>query len=102
MVESVETLGEPAAHVQPQHLRLHVRPGDRLALVAPERAGIRAHRRLEILDGLHVPRDVADLAGLALVADDRHRDAPAFAGLADHVRGRDARAVEDHLTELAW
>jgi hypothetical protein len=34
------------------------------------------------------------------VADDRHRDAPAFAGLADHVRGGDTRAVEHHLAEL--
>src|SRR5262245_13720717 len=44
VVESVETLGEPPTYVQPQHLRLHVRPGDRLALIAPERAGFRAHR----------------------------------------------------------
>src|SRR5262245_4886085 len=100
LVETVEALGEPAADVQSQHLRLHVGPGDGLALVAPERARIPEHDRLEVLDRLRVARDVADLAGLPLVADDGHRDAPAFAGLADQVVGRDARAVEHHLTEL--
>ena len=42
----------------------------------------------------------AEFGGLALVADDRHRQAPAFARLADHVRGRHAGAVEGHLAEL--
>src|SRR4029077_5272560 len=100
VVDSVEAFGEPAADVQSQHLRLHVRPGDRLALVAAKSARLRAHRRLEVLDGLHVPRDVADLTGLSLVADDRPRDPPPFAGLADHVRDGNARAVEHHLAEL--
>src|SRR4029450_2412209 len=95
-----ETLGEPAPPLQPQHLRLHVRPGNGLALVAPERTGIRTHRCLEVLDHLRVARDVADLAGLPLVADDRHRDAPAFTRFADHVPGGDPRVVEHHLTEL--
>src|SRR4029453_16098747 len=67
---------------------------------APERTRIGAYRLLEVLDRLRVPGDVADLAGFSLVADDRHRDAPAFTRLADHVLGGDACAVEQHLTEL--
>ena len=55
---------------------------------------------LELLDRLGVAGDVPELARLALVADDRHRQAPTLARLADHVLGRDARAVERHLAEL--
>ncbi len=54
-----------------------------------------------ILHGLHVPRDVADLAGLALVADDRSsRSASLHRACSIMFRGRDAGAVEHDLPEL--
>src|SRR5205085_3957859 len=85
---------------QPQHLRLHVRPFHAFSLVRSERARILTYPTLEILCRLGVAGDVAELAGLPLVADDRHGDAPTIARLADHVLGRDAGPVEQDLPEL--
>ena len=94
VLDAVEPLGESPAHVQPQHLGLHVRPRDRLALIAAVRAGSARTVLLELLapssrSGRRSPAHRA-----RVVADDRHREAPPLAGLADHVLGRDARAVE--------
>ena len=100
MVDAVKALGQPPTNVQPQHLRLDICPRDGFALVSAKRTGIGAHRGLEILDRLGVPRDIAQLARFPFVADDRHRDAPPLTRLADHVLGRDARAIEQHLAEL--
>ena len=100
MVDAVETLRQAAANVEPQHLCLHVRPHDFLALVAPERGRVDAHLPFELLHGLRVARHVPELTRFAFVAHDRHREPPPFTGLADHVRGRNTRAVEQHLPEL--
>ena len=74
-VDAVEALRQPAAHVQPQHLRLDDAPTPtRRAWSAPERGrDRRAPRCSSSLTVLRVARDVAELARLALVADDRHR-----------------------------
>ena len=44
---------------------------------------------------------VGERAGAALVGEDGHRDAPAFADLADQVLLRDAGVLEEYLAELA-
>src|SRR5204863_137796 len=100
VLDTVQALGQPAAHVQPQHLRLHARPLHAFSLVRPERARILTYLALEIPCRLGVAGDVAELAGLPFVADDRHGDAPTIARLAAHVLGRDAGAVEQDLPEL--
>src|SRR5438105_5055246 len=87
VVDSVEALGQPSAHVQPQHLGLDVGPRHRVPLVGPEGRRIGPQLVLELLDRLGVPRHVAQFARLSLVADDRHGDAPPLARLADHVVG---------------
>ena len=99
--DAVEPLGQPAAHVQAQHLRLDVRAPERRDLVGPVRDRVVRAPRLELLHRLAVARHVAELGRFALVAHDGHRQRPTLARLADHVGGRHARAVEQHLAELA-
>ena len=99
--DPVEPLRQPAAYVEPQHLRLDVGATERRDLVGPEAIRLRAHRRLELLHQLAVPRHVSELRRFAFVAHDRHRQAPSLARLADHVDRRYPCAVELHLPELA-
>ena len=99
--DAVEPFGQPPAHVEAQHLGLHVGPRNRVALVAAKRGRDRRCTSCSSSFTVLAYRgDVAELAGLALVAHDRHRHAPTFAGLADHVRGRNSGVVEQHLAEL--
>ena len=101
MRDAVESIGQPPAHVQPQHLGLDDGPtelADLLGIVG-RRARLRT-RAGELLDELGVATGEAQLAGLALVADDGHGQRPAVARRADHVGGRHAGLVEDDLAEL--
>ena len=71
--DAVEAVGQPAAHVGAQHLGLDDRPGRGRA--GPRRRGASgslAHPVGELLHRLAVAGDVAELAGLALVAHDGH------------------------------
>ena len=68
----------------------------------PKAAGSCSDHLGQLVDELAVARHVAELARLALVADDGHGEPPALTGLADHVGGVDAGAVEEDLAELTW
>ena len=83
-----------------QHLGLDRGPGQVATGVDAVAVGVGGDPSGQLLDHLAVAGDVAQLAGLTLVADHGHGEGPALAGLADHVGGGHPGLVEDHLAEL--
>src|SRR5581483_7162629 len=96
--DAVHAVRQPAAHLAAGYPGLDHRPREGTPLrgtVLRDRIGDPSG---EVLHDLLVASDVAELARLALVADDGHRQRPPLAGRADHVAGRCPRAVEEDLT----
>ena len=100
MLDAVEAVGQPSAHVVAEHLGLDDRPTEVAEGFGTVAGGLLAHAGGELLHHLAVASDEAELAGLALVAHDRHREGPPLPRLADHVLGGHGGAVEDDLPEL--
>src|SRR5262245_21510355 len=96
-------LGERREHahaVRAHDLDLDQQPGHLLARPAGEPAALLERRRQEA----QIAREalgVGERAGAALVGEDRHRDPPALADLADQVLLRHAGVLEEDLAELA-
>ena len=98
--DPVEPVGQAPPHVQAQHLDLHHGPAEVPDLLRSEVLGMAPHPAGEVVDHLGVPGHVAELARFTLVAHHGHGQRPALTRCSDHVAGRDAGAVEEHLAEL--
>ena len=91
---------EPAQRLEAHHLELDLEPGQP---VAQHRVVDRAVLLGEVDDAVELAGEADDLGehrDAALEAEQRHRDLPALAGLADHQVGGGAGAGEEDLVEL--